>query len=58
MKMTCAGMTMRGVLRMDGTFVSRLALCRSALFARVVLRRMMDVFFRRVRRRDDANRAP
>lgn len=56
--MTCAGMTMRGVFRMDGPLTGRLALRSGALIAGVVLNRMMKVFFRRMRRRDNADRAP
>ena len=49
---------MRGVLRMNRTLIGWFALGGGAFFARVVLRCMMNVFLRRVRRRDYADRAP
>lgn len=51
-------MTMSSVLRMNRPLIGRFVFPSSALFARVMLRRMMNVFFRGVRRRDNADRAP
>ncbi len=49
---------MRSVLRMNRPLIGRFALRSSALFARIMLRRMMNVFFRGVGRRDNADCAP
>lgn len=49
---------MRSMLRVYSTLVDWFALCSAPLFARIVLRRMMNIFFRGVRRRDNTDRAP
>jgi|GEM_PF-2276150 len=49
---------MSSMLRVNSTFIYRIALRNGPLFARVMLHRMMNVFFRSVRRRDNADRAP
>lgn len=48
---------MRGVFRMNSPLIDRLGWGKNSLFG-CVLRRMMNVFFRSVRWRDNTDRAP
>jgi len=58
MKMARTGMTMRSVFRVNRTFVGRLALRSCAFFTNIMLGGMMNVFFRGVSGRDNADCAP